>query len=87
MGHPQFFWRPDAGIAIDPHWNDVPEHLKSELETYRAGLKEIDLGQPCIWFDESTRQCRHYVHRPQVCRDFEIGNPHCLRMRADQGID
>lgn len=23
---------------------------------------------PCLWFDESTKRCRHYEHRPEVCR-------------------
>ena len=37
------------------------------------GLGEM----PCIWFDLQTRQCRHYEHRPRICRDFERGTPEC----------
>ena len=87
MGHPRFFWRPEAGITIDPHWVDVPEPLKTELESHISGLEEIDMGQPCIWFNPETLKCNHYEHRPQMCRDFEIGNPHCRRMRLERGVD
>lgn len=87
MGHPHFFWRPDAAGGVDPHWEGVPAHLKEELQQYIEGLEDIDLGQPCIWYDRDKRRCRHYEHRPQMCRDFETGNPHCLRMRFEQGID
>lgn len=24
---------------------------------------------PCLWFDAEKRQCKHYEHRPETCRD------------------
>jgi Fe-S-cluster containining protein len=85
MGHPRF-WRADRGAAGDPRWLDVPQQLQEELQSYIDNMEEMDLGQPCLWYDPQTRQCRHYEYRPQICRDFEAGNFHCLRMRFDQGI-
>ena len=76
MGYPHF--RRDADYAI---WKGLPEELKREVDDHLATLTDLGLGKPCIWFDDETKQCRHYEHRPQLCRDFEIGNPHCLRLR------
>jgi len=47
----------------------------------------LDRRLPCIWYDEPTRRCRHYEHRPQVCREFEIGSPDCLEFRREYGIE
>jgi Fe-S-cluster containining protein len=61
----------------------LPEELKQELRDYSATLKES--GHPndniCIWFDESTRNCKHYDLRPEVCREFEIGGSYCRTWR------
>jgi Fe-S-cluster containining protein len=34
-----------------------------------------------LWFDEDTRQCKHYDLRPWMCRDFEMGSYPCQRWR------
>lgn len=37
---------------------------------------------PCLWYDEETRRCKHYEHRPEVCRDSIVpGDPACLATR------
>lgn len=41
---------------------------------------------PCLWLDPFTRKCKHHEHRPQVCRDFEVGNVHCITLRKDVGL-
>ncbi len=82
IGHPQFYRHGD-----DPHWRRLPASLQQQINAHIDQLVDIDLGEPCIWLDLETRQCRHYDYRPQMCRDFEIGNPHCLRLRESQGID
>ena len=41
---------------------------------------------PCGWLNMVTRQCRHYEHRPEVCRDFEVGSTPCVGMRTDAGF-
>ena len=86
IGHPHF-WRTATGDKADPHWAAMPQSLRDEVNQYVDGLDDVDIGQPCIWLDLETKKCRHYEHRPQMCRDFEIGNEHCLRMRVSQGID
>lgn len=42
--------------------------------------------RPCAWYDEATRRCRHYVLRPDACRDFAINSPSCHACRELQGI-
>lgn len=81
VGHPQFYRQND-----DPLWRAVPEDLKQQINQHVDSLVEIDLGQPCIWLDLDTLLCKHYEYRPQMCRDFELGNPHCHRLRESYGI-
>lgn len=47
----------------------------------------LDRRLPCIWYDLKTRRCQHYEHRPQICRDFEVGCFDCLEFRRDHKID
>lgn len=82
IGHPQFY----RSTGNDPHWERLPEELKRIVNEHIASLTDVDIGQPCIWLDRQSRQCRHYDYRPQMCRDFEIGSPHCVRMRESHGI-
>jgi Fe-S-cluster containining protein len=42
-------------------------------------------GVPCLWFDQDTRRCRHYEHRPPVCRRFEAGGDGCNQWRRGAG--
>ncbi|MCA8998684.1 MAG: YkgJ family cysteine cluster protein [Planctomycetaceae bacterium] len=82
-------------IAVPPFCRDanfdeiqermVPDDLRAELEPLweiRFQLPE----RPCLWYDESRKQCRHYEFRPQACRDFEINSPSCLASRRKQGV-
>jgi Fe-S-cluster containining protein len=43
-------------------------------------------GTPCLWYDAATRRCRHYEHRPQACRDFQMGGIDCRDARRRAGI-
>lgn len=37
---------------------------------------------PCLWYDEKTKRCKHYEHRPQTCREaIEPGDQACLATR------
>lgn len=37
---------------------------------------------PCLWYDEEGKRCRHYEHRPEVCRDaIAPGDDACLATR------
>jgi Fe-S-cluster containining protein len=94
MGHPTFV-RPDGGLAAEEQWLTLPEDLKAEIigymarmkEEYLAGLREAndDYGEPCCWLGPDG-ECKNYEHRPQVCRDFEVGGEDCLRFRHQQNI-
>ena len=86
MGHPHF-WRFAQGDDKDVHWANLPEPLKDQINDYVDGLTDHDLGSPCIWLDMDDRTCKHYEHRPQMCRDFEMGGEHCRRIRLSEGID
>ena len=82
VGHPHFYRN-----SNDELWEQLPEHLKKEVNEYIDNLTDIDLGQPCFWLDPETKQCKHYEYRPQVCRDFELDSYHCHRLRRSLGIE
>lgn len=60
----------------------IPEPVKQELrEFYANDNLDGDPHDPCFWYDPETKGCRHYEHRPTICREFEIGEPACHRWR------
>lgn len=68
----------------------MPEEARREIEKYAADLGEH--GHPnnniCIWFDEETRKCRYYEHRPSICRDaLQVGDAGCRSWRQEYGIE
>lgn len=68
--------------------HDRPD-LVAELladERARRTRGEPSYGTPCLWYDPTTRRCRHYDHRPQACRDFAIGSTDCRDARRRAGI-
>jgi Fe-S-cluster containining protein len=73
QGHPRF---------TDEERDRVPYELLAPVDEHLAALTEEDFGQTCIWFNMDTRQCRHYEHRPGVCRDFERGSEACVQLRS-----
>jgi uncharacterized protein len=68
---------------------EMPEVVVAELRTYyeqRRAASDKSEG-PCIWLDMETRRCKHYEHRPDVCREaVELGDGYCFewRRRAHQ---
>ena len=88
MGHPRYFWNQALGTVVDELWIKLPSHLVAEIESHLDTLEDADadFGSPCIWFDPVSLKCRHHEHRPQVCRDLEIGSEACLRSRRQFGI-
>ncbi len=66
----------------------MPAVLRDELLAYREDLRthphtlsrEVQ-NLPCSWWDERDRVCKHYEHRPPICRDFEIGGDECVAFR------
>jgi len=68
---------------------ELPDELKRELLTYRDRLvagEKHPRGGVCLWLDESTGGCRHYEHRPSICREFEMGSEECHSWREEYGV-
>lgn len=70
---------------------DLPPEVFADLQGVRESRKlQFKVHGtdhvPCGWFDMVTRKCRHYEHRPSVCRDFEVGSTSCVGMRTDAGF-
>lgn len=78
----------------------MPEHLDgTELsklpvevrEDYKAGMvSRAVAGWPddemCFWLTFGC-QCKHYEHRPDICREFEPGSEGCQSWRDEFNID
>src|SRR5262245_40369386 len=86
-GHFAAFASPDWDgwwlADTDDHviWRAMPQALRDELRAFYAteeGRRRSGSRLPCIWYDGAARRCLHHAHRPQVCRDFEVGGPGCL---------
>jgi Fe-S-cluster containining protein len=65
------------------------EHPGLAMEIDRVRWLAQTRGEhgPCIWFDPSTRRCRHYELRPEACREFEPGGEYCQRFRMQHGVE
>ena len=85
---PSSVWTTPDGIT----WRTMPEEVRAELIDYNAAVLAGTVEDrteeivPCLWFDETTRRCRHYEWRPRICRDFERGQPTCLAIRKGEGL-
>ena len=56
--------------------------LALQREVIDARKREAELaGQPCLWWDPATGKCRHHEHRPNICREYEVGGELCLETR------
>ena len=77
-------------LLDDPDWVSLSSDDAARLASAPAEALEVltnaggraDKREPCCWLDESTRTCRWYEHRPNVCRGFVIGGEECREMRA-----
>lgn len=73
----------DAEDGVSP-W--IPAPLRQELEAIATGPMFGDDGCACVWLDRATGRCKHHVHRPSTCREFEIGGEGCMKRRAEVGL-
>lgn len=63
--------------------------LHAELEAEMARKAREDdwpEARPCFWYDAATATCRNYDHRPEICRDFPVGEESCLEHRKRAGM-
>jgi Fe-S-cluster containining protein len=97
VGHPLFVrsvvprkhgWIP-SGSQDEEAYLRLPADLKKEVDDHLMALVQsgiADDGQPCHWLDLKTMACKHYEHRPLVCREFEPGSEGCRYVRECHGI-
>ena len=65
----------------------TPEHLVEEINHYWDNTPNDELiGRPCLWFDEEKKRCKHYEHRPAICREFVPGCDVCNDDRTTAGL-
>ena len=89
MGYPAYV----HDLATQPdeeHWTTLPNELKEQLQGYIANYAAPPQGEldgPCVWLDLDSRRCEHHQHRPNVCRDFEVGSKGCLDWREQKSVD
>ena len=63
---------------------NLPQELIDEINRHFSGLLRGQEPQAqCLWFDATSRLCKHHEYRPQVCRDFELGGLNCLTDRRE----
>ena len=43
-------------------------------------------GRPCAWLDPVAKRCRHYAHRPTVCREWVPGAEGCCAARSGRSV-
>ena len=62
----------------------LPQEAKDVIVAYIGRLRrgEVSGDGPSCWLDLNTRRCRFYRHRPEICRNLEVGSDGCLRWRA-----
>lgn len=67
----------------------LPLGAQRDLEEYIERLNRGETGDadPCCWFDLETRRCKWYEHRPQICRDFDVGEASCRLWRIEHDIN
>ena len=67
----------------------LPQELQQELRDYWDLMdtgEEHPRDEVCLWFDETTRKCKHYELRPSICREFPFGEEGCLGWRKKYAI-
>jgi Fe-S-cluster containining protein len=73
-----------AAKADLARWRAMPQELQmgllEQMQDYLPAVNN-QLDGPCSWLDPVTRLCIHHPHRPQVCRDFQVGGAGCLQWR------
>ena len=80
MNSPPFIGR------TDPELIALPAEVR---ESYEARMRKRDAdgwpdGVPCFWLDMTTKQCTHYEHRPDVCRNaLERNDAACHEWRKE----
>ncbi len=62
------------------------EARQAIVDRLNASYDDVPDESPCAWLDLETKKCRWHDHRPDVCRDFDVGGESCLATRSACGI-
>jgi uncharacterized protein len=79
------------GYTVAALMTHLPAELRDEVlghlaEERRTRQTRHERRLPCIWYDEASKGCRQYEHRPPACRKLEIGSSGCNQWRAAGGL-
>lgn len=76
------YWGDEEDIERVRH---LPGEAMSVLREYRIRLLDEDIKgeRLCCWLDLLTKRCRWHEHRPNICREFEVGSKSCRDWRED----
>lgn len=77
MNKPPFTLTEIKGLP-EAIWAD---HVASMNMWPRLTSDSCPVGVPCFWLAPDNR-CKHYEHRPGVCRDMPMGGESCVSWRA-----
>src|SRR6478752_5938914 len=67
----------DDSLADHQRLLDAPAEARA---AYFASHGSINCH--CAWLDSNKNRCRFYEHRPDICRNFEVGGSWCSKSRA-----
>jgi len=60
---------------------DVPEHFTTQNAWGGWVMRRLDDGW-CAALDRRSMRCTIYPQRPDICRDYEMGDNDCLAQRG-----
>jgi len=70
------------GGSDEARVKQLPQKALAEIVAYKErDVCGPECEAPCIWLNLTTRRCRYYEHRPDICREFEVGDIDCLGWR------
>ena len=66
----------------------LPPNVRKDFEDGMKARAEHDWidGVPCFWLTDELK-CKHYQHRPEICREYEVGSESCRRQRDQFNLD
>lgn len=73
-------------------YENLPSDLKRSVDAFEDSPRrkwQYANGESegaCSWLNLETGRCKHYEHRPDVCREFEVGNSGCRALRESVGL-
>lgn len=68
-------------VVLQPG-DHVPGHLTDYSEEGFQVMARDEFGW-CVAVDPAGGGCSIYASRPEACRYFRMGGPHCIEVRAD----